>query len=245
MRLLVLSDLHVEFCLFHVPDPDLYDLVILAGDVHTKGRSAAWACEHFQKPVVMVAGNHELYGSSWNKAFSRLASDATGHVHFLEQRSVVIGGVRFVGCAAWTDFEMTGNFPLAMLDAQSQMNDYKQIRLEPGYQRITPQFIRRQAQRSREWLFNEISKPHSGKTIVITHHPPLMQFVPDYGQHPHLSAAYGNEWQEFLSLGIDLWVFGHTHWPVDEVVNGIRFISNPRGYPSEDLEFNSELVVQI
>ncbi len=245
MRLLVMSDLHLEFRSLQLPDPDLYDIVVLAGDVHSKARSSRWASEHFDKPVILVAGNHELYGSAWGKAFDRLQSDAKPNVHFLERKSVVIDGVRFVGCAGWTDFESTGNSALAMLDARTMMNDYKQIRLEPQYSRITPAFIRRQAEDARQWLSDEISKYHNGKTVVITHHPPLMRFVPTSERHPHLSAAYGNHWPEFLDLNIDLWAFGHTHWPIDESINGVRFVSNPRGYPTEEVGFNPEFVVEL
>ncbi|GFM86341.1 serine/threonine protein phosphatase [Pseudomonas cichorii] len=245
MRLLVMSDLHLEFRSLQLPDPGLYDVVVLAGDVHSKGRSTGWASDNFHKPVVMVGGNHELYGAAWHKAFARLESNAKPHVHFLERQSVVVEGVRFVGCVCWSDFESTGNSVLAMLDARQMMNDYRQIRLEPQYSRITPTFIRRQAQESRQWLHEEISKPHPGKTVVVTHHPPLMKFVPHYDKHPHLSASYGNQWEEFLDLKIDLWVFGHTHWPIDETLRGVRFVSNPRGYPQEDLSFNPELVVEL
>lgn len=245
MRLLVMSDLHLEFRSLQPPNPDLYDIVVLAGDVHTKGRSAAWASDQFHKPAVIVGGNHELYGSSWNKVFARLASDAKAHVHFLERRSVVLGGVRFIGCVGWTDFEATGNSGLAMLDARMRLNDYKYIRLEPEYRRITPEFVRHQAQQSRAWLHEEIAKPHDGYTVVVTHYPPLQNFVPSHGRPSHLNASFGNEWLEFLDLDIDVWVFGHTHHRVDETINGIRFISNPRGYPMEQTQFNPELVVQL
>lgn len=245
MRLLVMSDLHLEFRSLRLPDPDLYDVVLLAGDVHSKARSTLWASEHFDKPVVIVAGNHELYGSSWDKAFGRLHSNAKPNVHFLERRSIELDGVRFLGCASWTDFEGSGNPAIAMLDARMMMNDYRHIRLEPRYSRITPEFIRKQAQESRQWLYDELSKPYEGKTVVVTHHPPLMCFVPASERHPHLSAAYGNQWPEFLDMDIDLWAFGHTHWAVDQSHRGVRFVSNPRGYPQEETEFNPEFVVEL
>jgi predicted phosphodiesterase len=245
MRLLVMSDLHLEFRSLQLPDPSLYDTVLLCGDIHSKARSSAWASEHFDKPAILVGGNHEFYGSSWAKTFGRLQSDAKFNVHFLERRSIELDGVRFVGCVGWTDFDGTGNPTLAMLDARMTMNDYKQIRLEPRYSRITPEFIRSQARESRQWLYSELSKPYAGKTVVVTHHPPLMCFVPTSDRQPHLSAAYGNQWPEFLDMDIDLWAFGHTHWAVDESLQGVRFVSNPRGYPHEETEFDPQFIVEI
>ncbi|MDI3248546.1 MULTISPECIES: metallophosphoesterase [unclassified Pseudomonas] len=245
MRLLVMSDLHVEFQPVELPDPSLYDVAILAGDINIKGRSSNWACEHFSKETVLVAGNHEFYKSSWYKTLDQLSNPQAAHVHFLEQRTLVLDGVRFVGCTGWSDFEGTGNAPLAMLDARALMNDYKVIRVEPQYRTLVPQQTRKVAQESREWLHRELEQPFQGKTIVVTHFPPLMHFVPDYGTHPHLRAAYGNNWEEFLDMKVDFWIFGHTHVAVDETINGIRFLSNPRGYPGEDVDFNNQCVITL
>ena len=43
VRLLVLSDLHLEFALFQPPDPALYDIVVLAGDIRQGPRAVQWA----------------------------------------------------------------------------------------------------------------------------------------------------------------------------------------------------------
>ncbi|AIB44633.1 MULTISPECIES: metallophosphoesterase [Pseudomonas] len=245
MRFLVMSDLHVEFQPIELPDPALYDVAILAGDINIKGRSAHWAGEHFSKDTILVAGNHEFYKSSWNKTLDQLNNCQLPHVHFLEQRTLVRDGIRILGCTGWSDFEGTGNAPLALLEARALMNDYKLIRMEPEYRKLVPQQTRKVAQESREWLRREVGQPFQGKTIIVTHFPPLMHFVPDYSKHPHLRAAYGNNWQEFLDMEIDLWVFGHTHFPVDETINGTRFLSNPRGYPGEEVYFNKQCVVTL
>ena len=60
LRLLILSDLHLEFGPFVPPDPALYDLVVLAGDVHGDGVKAVhWAQREStfaRKPVLLVPG---------------------------------------------------------------------------------------------------------------------------------------------------------------------------------------------
>lgn len=65
MKLLVLSDLHVEFAPF-VPDRSAMsaaDVVVLAADIHTGVQVMAWARQSFaDKPIIYVAGNHEFYG---------------------------------------------------------------------------------------------------------------------------------------------------------------------------------------
>lgn len=244
-RLVVMSDLHLEFHAMQLPPPDSYDLAILAGDIHTKGRSAAWAGEHFVKPVILVAGNHEFYNSSVESTLKQMRMPVGGHVHFLEQQTWVMGNVRFIGATCWTDFWATGNQVGAMLQARSAISDYRQIRVEQSLRDLSPADTCGYAERTRVWLREEVMTPFDGLTVVISHHPPLQQFVPEIAGRPHLRAAGGNEWREFLDMPIDLWVFGHTHEFVNEVVGGIRFISNPRGYPGEVTGFDPDLRVLL
>ena len=75
MKVLVLSDLHLEFAPFE-PVPDLeFDVVILAGDIHSPAKRAVqWAADRFRgKPVIYLLGNHECYvnwsGRIENQAF--------------------------------------------------------------------------------------------------------------------------------------------------------------------------------
>jgi predicted MPP superfamily phosphohydrolase len=127
MKLLILSDLHNEFQPFQ-PVPTDADVVILAGDIDVKARSGQWAASTFGSlPVVMVAGNHDLWGSSIPRGYEKMKEAVRGsHVHFLQNDQVVIDGVRFLGCTLWTDYRLTGNQPLAMWDARQRMTrDFK------------------------------------------------------------------------------------------------------------------------
>lgn len=45
-------------------------------------------------------GNHEFYGQNWDKHLDAMRVLAREHdIHYLENDAVVIGGVRFLGCA--------------------------------------------------------------------------------------------------------------------------------------------------
>lgn len=248
MRLLVMSDLHIEFSPLSdgdLPAPEVYDVVLLAGDTHVKGRSARWASGQFGKPVVMICGNHDSYQTTLQKALRTMKAEAAPHVRVLEQETYEYEGVRFLGCTAWSDFGATGNAPLTALQANSLLNDYRYIRLEPTYRRLRPHDTQSIACSSRKWLFDELNKPFSGKTVVITHHPPLLDLIPNWDSSPHSQAIFGNDWRELLHFNIDLWIFGHTHQPIDKVFEDTRFVSNPRGYPNEEVDFDSNLIITI
>lgn len=100
-------------------------------------RKLPWAREHFpREPIIYVIGNHELYGQRLPDAIEELSATAESlGIHLLENRSVVIDGVRFLGAALWSDYaiyakneEEAGRF---MFVARRRMNDYRYIRFGP------------------------------------------------------------------------------------------------------------------
>lgn len=154
-------------------------------------------------------------------------------------------GVRFIGCTGWTDFRSFGHVKLNVANAQDSLNDYRMIRHEPSFRRLRAADTQGIADESRKWLLEQVRTPFSGKTVVVTHHAPLLRLLPSWPDVSGLDAAYGNDWAEFLGQQIDLWVFGHTHHAVDVVIGGVRFVSNPRGYPGEVTGFRSDLILDI
>ncbi len=61
-------------------------------------------------------------------------------VKVLENDQVIIGDVRFLGCTLWTDFGLLGADAraIAMFEAKTTMTDYKKIRMNPSYRKLTP-----------------------------------------------------------------------------------------------------------
>src|SRR5690606_10860297 len=59
--------------------------------------------------------------------------------HVLENETVMIGGVRFLGATLWTDFRLHGAPEPAMVHARRRMNDYRQIAWQKKpWQRFLP-----------------------------------------------------------------------------------------------------------
>ena len=139
MRIRVLSDLHMEFAPFYAPPADA-DVVVLAGDVAPGLRGLEWARSAFGgAPVVYVAGNHEFYCHATPKLADDLAREAEGSpVHVLENAEVVTGGVRFLGCTLWTDFDLFGERIRSAAAAHAAMNDFRLIRVSPRFRREQP-----------------------------------------------------------------------------------------------------------
>lgn len=130
-----------------------------------------------------------------------------------------------------------------MITCAAWMNDFQMIRAEESFRRLRPADVIEKNREAFDFLVDELNKPFDGKTIVITHHCPVLEAVGD--KHDgHLNAAYSNQWHGLLPL-VDVWIFGHTHRAIDMELGGCRLVSNPRGYPREHTGFIPDFTIEI
>ncbi|PHN17282.1 metallophosphoesterase [Pseudomonas sp. ICMP 561] len=246
MRARIYSDLHLEFekaILSDLTSEDA-DVVILAGDIHQKNKGVLWAQKAFSVPVIYVSGNHEFYRGHLDRTLEAMRSSAEGsNVHVLENESIVINGVRFLGATTWTDFSANGSVYEAAEEAKRLMNDFRLIRVGSNYRRINVGDLISRNHQTHAWLTEKLAEDFGGKTVVVSHHCPLRGYADSESSSP-LLPAYSNEWPELVSLA-DAWIFGHTHSLVDAVVDGCRLISNPRGYPGENCGFDPRFTILL
>ena len=252
MRLLILSDLHIEFQALQPAHTDA-DIVVLAGDIHSGGRTIDWVKQAFpspDRPVVLVLGNHDYWDhTDISGALDKAREETVGtHIHLLENDAVTLAGIRFLGCTLWTDYRLTGNQPLATIDAQRRINDFKRIR-GPGDDELIPADIEYRHQQSRAWLQRELETGHDGPTVVVTHHAPSLLSIPERyraQKSSHLMAAYASSMEHFCGTA-DLWIHGHIHESVEYDMAGTRIVSNPRGYGPKALnrDFDPRFCVQV
>lgn len=242
MKLRVFSDLHIEFSPLDLSSTEA-DVVILAGDIHTKSRGVHWANERFQCPVIYVCGNHEFYGGHIDHTLRKMKEAAAPHVHVLENEVLILNQTRFLVTTAWTDYSSTGDVAAAKRIAWEWMNDFTVIRTDESYRRLRPDDLIAESKAAYAWLTQELNKPFDGKTIVVTHHAPALDFVGD-DLPAHLNAAYANNWPELIAQA-DLWVYGHTHIAADFLKHGCRVVSNPRGYPNQQTGFDPDFLIEL
>lgn len=251
MKFLVQSDLHLEYADFEPVCGD-YDAVILAGDIDSRRRRAVqWAAKAYAgKPVVLVAGNHEFFHSTFERAVLQMRAAARGTpVHFLDRGELVCGSVRILGCTLWTGFDLritqpNGELPRDPLAcrraAELDMPDYAFIHVadavKPGSLREkTERLIRSpdvivRHQLDAAWLLEKLEEPFAGKTVVVTHHAPHRGSLCARYAHDWLSGAFVNDLPERYFKVPALWVHGHTHQSFDYFVGNCRILCNPRGY---------------
>ncbi|MDY0885384.1 metallophosphoesterase [Dongia soli] len=269
MRVHVYSDLHLEFAPILFPQDvtsgRLAELVILAGNIHTKRRSVGWAAKTFDQAVVLVGGNHEPYGDSLYAAIaaSRLAAARTNRrttpVYFLERevcdfKNIDGLNVRIIGATLWTNFLLFGPEQMSteMARAWQNMNDYTRIKVQNREVaekiRLTPHDTLRFHVAARTFIEGELSKLYDGLTIVVTHHAPSAKSLSTDQARDPSSSAYASSLETLIEdFQPHLWVHGHIHTSSDYRIGRTRIVCNPRGYHPNYLnpDFDPSLVVEI
>lgn len=278
MKLLVLSDLHLEHAAFEVPRDVDYDLVVLAGDIQTPGtRAVRWAqrpTTFAGKPVVLVPGNHEYYGTCIGAQLSEMRDAARGsNVHVLDRDAVTINGVRFIGTTLWTDFQLPvrraeespeSDVARALEEANRRLMDFRLIDVHYQEDFVRGDWPPRERRRplraedtlaehyvDRDWLRRELDRAHYGHTVVVTHHGPSRESVDEQFVGDPLTPAFVSHLpSDFFPGSLTLWVHGHTHTSCNYDRAFSKVICNPRGYwlangSFENNDFNSRLVVDL
>lgn len=253
MRLLIYSDLHLEFPeairRFRVPDDLDFDAVLLAGDIHKQADGIAWAAANgaFRgKGIIYVMGNHEAYHAYLPDLIGEMRRSARElDVIFLEGNEYIDQdhGIRFLGTTLWTDFDLYGaeKAQACMQEVSRCMPDFTVIRvgasLTEGATQVPrvlePRDTVAYFQRSIRWLAEKLAEPFHGKTVVVTHHLPSYALVAERYQNDPVSAAFASRIDHLVGKA-DLWVAGHTHDSFDIRIGKCRVVVNPRGYPIPD-----------
>jgi predicted phosphodiesterase len=251
MRFQLFSDLHLEQGYPFYPNVSDADLIILAGDIDVGLKGLEYAVDlihRINKPVIYIPGNHEYYRHDIDilRTEMLLFSESQPNLHLLDNSSVVINGVRFIGSTLWTDYVLDGRFNKteSMKLINQLLNDHRLIR--KGRDRFSTEDALELHLQSKAFLIKQLNEPFNGKTVVVTHHAPSLK-----AHHPHfemdtIAAAFISDCDDLLKLA-DVWCFGHTHANVDTVIDGCRLVSNQKGYSREMLPspFKLELIIEV
>jgi len=206
-----MSDLHWERIEGQYDIPDIEetnaDVIILAGDIHSGTYGIKWAAKQqvrLNTPVIYIAGNHEFYGHDYYEMNIKLKKCAKEHnIHFLQNDSVIINGVRFLGTTLWTNF---GNkHPGLLAIAQNNLNDYKHIKAnkwwgtkrgqktgsnwikdfynpEDFHGNFLPHTAYDEHKKSIRWLTKKLEESFEGKTVIVSHHAPSYESIKPFYQ---------------------------------------------------------------
>lgn len=247
MKIQIVSDLHIEFADFTLPETDA-DVIVLAGDIGVGLGGLQWIVEQYiDKPIIYVPGNHEFYKHDIC-LIDELCDGAPSNVYVLNDSMIEIQGIRILGSILWTDFELFGltDKYFSVQQAKTNMADFSVIM--NGNKTFIPEDSIQLHNQSVGWLKCMLSEPFEGNTVVVTHHAPSAISVhPRYASNL-LTPAFASNLEDMMDEDrAKLWIHGHMHNPSDYEINGTRILCNPRGYAHYETthDFNPSLVVSV
>lgn len=243
MKLLVMSDLHLEFHrddgeeFIGSLDPVGIDALVLAGDITILSKLKR-SMELFHRrfgdtPIVYVPGNHEYYGSSREAVTQGLAKvvEVCPNLKVLDREVVEVKGRRIMGCTLWFPYDPVNRA------WESNLNDFNCI------------------ERFRSWVYkvNKSSVEFLTATldtgdVVVTHHAPSYWSVNDTYRSSSLNRFYVTPLDELiLKVRPSLWVHGHMHSSFDYPLGDTRVVCNPYGYKHYELNkgFDKAKVIEV
>ena len=257
MQIQVVSDLHLEFSDTEkkFDNPNGADLLILSGDIIVAKKGDPYGffariADHYQD-IVYVAGNHEYYGGTWDKTLDlvRAVVAPYSNIHFLENQTADIHGVKFVGTTLWTD--MNKQDPVIRYYIQHGMNDYRQIFNVAADRRLSPLDTIQRHLESVSYIRDTVDADPAARYVVVSHHSPTMLSVHPQYKDSDITAAFASDLSEFIldRPQIKLWTCGHTHHAHWYYMGETLVVCNPRGYEthqdSENPTWNPNLVLDL
>lgn len=182
--------------------------MILAGDIYPENmpKKEFWvnyAAQLKKEALVYVPGNHDYY-------YKEDSMPIKGGWSFVKDN------VRFICATLWTNF---GDFnSVDMLIAERMFWDFEKIG-------ITPTQMANYYEQDIEFIIQELNVPHNGPTIIVTHFVPDTRFIVKSNNY-----FTNNALATIIKSNCKMpnyWIFGHSHDPVNKIVNGVHFINNP------------------
>lgn len=202
MKILLGSDLHIEFGQLEVTNVHSADVLILSGDIvtatdlkgYSRGDSLGKAerymtffeqCSTNFKHVLYVMGNHEHYHGDFATSANILRTTLKEYpnIHFMDKESITIEDITFIGGTLWTD--MNKEDPHTLYSIKGFMNDFKII--QNSARKVTfkdeaGKFHERTARFCPEdtvedykamlTFIDETTKDSTKKYVVVGHHSP-------------------------------------------------------------------------
>lgn len=239
MRVFAVSDIHADYpqnaaWLSSLSRQDYrQDCLILAGDVSDSllllGRVLIGLAERFAK-VIYVPGNHELWvirdvrGMTSFEKFDKVCALAeecgvsTKPLHSPQLSIIPLFG--------WYDY----SFGAPDADLKEQWTDYFACSwpAQYGAREIASRFL----------AMNEpLPAPRNRSVITFSHFLPRIDVMPEHvpERHRYLYPVLGTTMLErqLRRIGATIHVYGHSHVNRRTVVDGVTYINNAFGYPTE------------
>lgn len=218
MKIQYISDLHLEslnnrMFFKKYPVQPCADYLVLAGDIIPLNQidQINFFLDHISQvfsKVFWVPGNHEFYGSDY-QSYQSCNIPIRENVFLINSQSVILEEYELLCSTLWSNLDLNKKWFL-----QYHINDFKYIKYQKDYiDALDYNAFHIDALSSLE---NKLQTANPSKTIVVTHHCPVMLSIPE---QENFSTVYGSSLEDLIVKYQPLyWIYGHTH-TANEMIN--------------------------
>jgi Icc-related predicted phosphoesterase len=248
MKFQVVSDLHLEFEFPNLKS-DKDTTLIIAGDLcelnnkhHIRFFLDKYAFEYHS--ILHVPGNHEYYYSDLGAAqrYNDNFLYNYPNVYLLDNNKITIDNIDILGTTLWTNF-FNEDFS-SMYYASRNMNDFFciDIKIKKSLRTFRVEDAVNLFNKNKKWIESNLT---NNTTIVVTHHAPSLKSLSPRFINDVLNGAYVSD-LEYIMVNnpqIKYWIHGHIHDFITYKINETTVICNPKGYYSENKNFDNNLTI--
>ena len=218
MKIQYISDLHLEshnnrMFFEKYPVQPCADYLVLAGDIIPLNQidQINFFLDHISQAftkVFWIPGNHEFYGSDY-QSFQSCNIPIRENVFLTNNQSVILEEYELICSTLWSNLDLNKRWFL-----QYHINDFRYIKYQEDYiDALDYNAFHIDALR---FLEHKLQTTNPSKTIVVTHHCPVMLSIPE---QENFSSVYGSSLEELIIKYQPLyWIYGHTH-TANEMIN--------------------------
>lgn len=185
--------------------------------------------------VIYVPGNHEYYGSSFEKEneIFKLHSRSDEWAILTDGEHICIGPYVFIGAMGNID----GSYEEIFKWKHGSLNDFHEIKDFEKMHKIM-------GEREYRNIHDLLSAHDTKKTVVITHTMPSPKCVSKEYTGSYMNACFCNDWRYLINeFSPSCWICGHTHSRNKVFIDNSFVLMNPFGYPSENSNWNWEYII--
>lgn len=218
MKIQYISDLHLEshnnrMFFEKYPVQPCADYLVLAGDIIPLNQidQINFFLDHISQAftkVFWIPGNHEFYGSDY-QSFQSCNIPIRENVFLINNQSVILEEYELICSTLWSNLDLNKRWFL-----QYHINDFKYIKYQEDY--IDAFDYNAFHIDALSFLEHKFQTANPSKTIVVTHHCPVILSIPE---QENFSSVYGSSLEELIIKYQPLyWIYGHTH-TANEMIN--------------------------
>lgn len=246
MQFDLISDLHVD----QWPSNQHIDwnglgtslIAVIAGDISRDldltYRTVVDISKHYRH-VIYVDGNHEhndRSGINERRIEIRDKFSKYRNITYLYRETIILDNTAFIGSNGWYSYD----FCEPMVSKQECVHSLVHQKGK-SQDLIFEQW--EMAMEDADYIRNTVNICSTDITVknivLVTHTVPNrnLLWLPESNEDIYLVGEQGSSYLEGVIRAdvnnkVKNWCFGHLHSPCDTVINGVRYVSNPRGIPA-------------